>query len=42
MTPPMLHIWYVPIPGGPTAVDASDAQIVTAASRVSAPANPTA
>jgi hypothetical protein len=32
-TPPMLHLWFVPIPGGPTAIDAQDAQIVTAAQR---------
>jgi hypothetical protein len=30
----MMHIWFVPIPGGPTAIDASDAQIVRAAERV--------
>jgi len=34
VTPPMMHIWFVPIPGGPTAVDASNAQIVRAAQRV--------
>jgi hypothetical protein len=34
VTPPMMHVWYVPIPGGPTAIDASDAQIVRAAGRV--------
>ena len=33
VTPPMMHVWYVPIPGGPTAIDASDAQIVRAAER---------
>jgi hypothetical protein len=42
ITPPMLHIWFVPIPGGPTAVDASDKQIVHAAEQVTAPANGTA
>jgi hypothetical protein len=42
VTPPMMHVWYVPIPGGPTAVDAPDAQVVRAAERVSAPANGTA
>lgn len=31
---PMMHVWFVPIPGGPTAIDASDQQIVTAAERV--------
>jgi hypothetical protein len=39
VTPPMMHIWFVPVPGGPTAVDASDAQVVRAAERVHAPAN---
>jgi hypothetical protein len=33
VTPPMMHVWFVPIPGGPTAIDASDAQIVRAAER---------
>jgi hypothetical protein len=42
VTPPMLHVWYVPIPGGPTAVDAPDAQVVHAAERVRSPHNPTA
>jgi hypothetical protein len=42
ITPPMLHVWYVPIPGGPTAVDAPDAQVVRAAERVRSPHNPTA
>jgi hypothetical protein len=35
----MLHVWYVPIPGGPTAVDAPDSQVVRAAEQVPAPAN---
>jgi len=39
VTPPMMHIWFVPIPGGPTAIDSSKAQIVRAAERVSAPGN---
>ena len=39
VTPPMMHIWFVPIPGGPTAIDASDAQIVRAAERVRAHGN---
>jgi hypothetical protein len=39
VTPPMMHVWYVPIPGGPTAIDASDVQIVRAAERVPSPAN---
>ena len=34
VTPPMMHVWFVPIPGGPTAIDASDMQIVRAAERV--------
>jgi hypothetical protein len=42
VTPPMLHVWYVPIPGGPTAVDAPDAQVVRAAEHVRSPHNPTA
>jgi hypothetical protein len=42
VTPPMMHIWFVPIPGGPTAIDAPDAQVVRAAQRVPAPANGTA
>lgn len=42
VTPPMIHVWFVPIPGGPTAVDAPDAQVVHAAEQVSAPANGTA
>lgn len=41
-TPPMMHIWFVPIPGGPTAIDASDAQIVRAAEQVASPSNGTA
>ena len=42
VTPPMMHIWFVPIPGGPTAIDAPDRQVVQAAERVAAPANGTA
>jgi len=42
VTPAMLHVWFVPIPGGPTAVDASDAQVVHAAEQVAAPTNGTA
>lgn len=34
VTPPMMHVWFAPIPGGPTAIDASDMQIVRAAERV--------
>ena len=39
VTPPMIHVWFVPIPGGPTAVDAPDAQVVRAAEQVTSPAN---
>jgi len=39
VTPPMMHIWFVPVPGGPTAIDASNAQIVRAAERVRAHGN---
>jgi hypothetical protein len=42
VTPPMMHVWYIPIPGGPTAIDAPDAQVVRAAEQVAAPANGTA
>jgi hypothetical protein len=42
VTPPMMHVWFVPIPGGPTAIDAPDAQVVRAAERVASPANGTA
>jgi hypothetical protein len=34
VTPPMMHVWFVPIPGGPTAIDASDVQVLRAAERV--------
>ena len=39
---PMTHIWYVPIPGGPNATDAPDAQVVRAAESVTSPHNGTA
>lgn len=39
VTPPMMHVWFVPVPGGPTAVDATDGQIVKAAEQVSGPLN---
>jgi hypothetical protein len=39
VTQPMIHVWFVPVPGGPTAIDATNAQIVQAAERVSSPAN---
>jgi hypothetical protein len=42
VTPPMMHVWYVPIPGGPTAVDGTDAQVVRAAEHVRSPHNGTA
>ncbi len=42
VTPPMMHIWFVPVPGGPTAIDASNPQVVHAAEQVTAPANGTA
>jgi hypothetical protein len=42
VTPPMMHVWFVPIPGGPTAIDASDQQIVRAAERVGGFGNGTA
>jgi hypothetical protein len=42
ITPAMMHVWYVPIPGGPTAIDAGDQQIVRAAERVHSPRNGTA
>jgi hypothetical protein len=35
VTPPMIHVWFVPIPGGPTAIDATSAQVVRAAGQVS-------
>jgi hypothetical protein len=42
VTPPMIHVWFVPIPGGPTAIDAPDQQVVQAAEQVAAPPNGTA
>jgi hypothetical protein len=42
VTPPMIHIWYVPVPGGPTAIDAPNQQVVQAAEQVAAPKNGTA
>jgi hypothetical protein len=35
----MMHVWFAPIPGGPTAVDAPDAQVVRAAEQVHGPHN---
>jgi hypothetical protein len=42
VTPAMIHVWFVPIPGGPTAIDAPDQQVVQAAEQVPAPPNGTA
>lgn len=42
VTPAMIHVWFVPIPGGPTAIDAPDPQVVHAAEQVHAPRNGTA
>ncbi len=42
VTPPMMHIWFVPVPGGPTAVDVPDPQVVQAAEWVTGPKNGTA
>jgi hypothetical protein len=39
VTPAMIHVWFVPIPGGPTAIDAPDPQVVQAAEQVHAPVN---
>lgn len=37
VTPPMIHIWLAPVPGGPLAVDGSTAQIEAAADALPAP-----
>lgn len=42
VTPAMMHVWFVPIPGGPTAIDAPNPQVVHAAEQVASPANGTA
>jgi hypothetical protein len=42
VTPAMIHVWFVPIPGGPTAIDAPNYQVVQAAEQVHAPVNGTA
>lgn len=39
LSPPMMHVWFAPIPGGPTAVDAPDAQVVRAAEQIHGPRN---
>jgi hypothetical protein len=38
VTQPMIHVWLVPVPGGPLTVNDSDPQVVRAAEQVSAPA----
>ncbi len=38
-TPPILHVWFVPLPGGPLAIDAPNTTIVNAAERVPSPNN---
>jgi hypothetical protein len=35
----MMHVWFVPVPGGPTAIDASNVDIVHAAEQVRSPHN---
>ncbi|HEY5172304.1 MAG TPA: hypothetical protein VIK54_11330, partial [Acidimicrobiia bacterium] len=42
VTQPMLHVWLAPIPGGPLTVDASNAAVVQAASRLPALNSPNA
>ena len=42
VTPPMMHVWFAPIPGGPTAIDAPDSAVVHAAEKVGHPNNGTA
>jgi hypothetical protein len=37
VTQPMIHVWLAPIPGGPLAVDATDAQVVAAAEHLPVP-----
>jgi hypothetical protein len=37
VTQPMIHVWLVPVPGGPLTVDDSDTQVVQAAEQVSPP-----
>ncbi len=37
ITQPMIHVWLVPVPGGPLTVDDSDTQVVRAAEQVSPP-----
>jgi len=38
----MMHVWFAPIPGGPTAIDAPDSAVVHAAEKVGHPNNGTA
>jgi hypothetical protein len=40
VTQPMIHVWLAPIPGGPLAVDAPDAQVVAAAGQLPVPNPP--
>jgi hypothetical protein len=42
VTPPMMHVWFAPIPGGPTAIDAPDSAVVRAAEIVGHPNKATA
>lgn len=42
VTPPMLHVWFVPVPGGALAVDGSDDDVLAAAAKVDAAGNPVA
>jgi hypothetical protein len=37
VTQPMIHVWLVPVPGGPLTVDDDDAQVVRAAEHMSPP-----
>lgn len=37
VTQPMIHVWLVPVPGGPLTVDDSDTEVVRAAGQVSPP-----
>ena len=44
VTPPMIHVWLAPLPGGPLATDAPSSEVVHAAEQLAPmqPANPTA
>lgn len=39
ITPPMMHVWLAPVPGGPLAMDATDRAAVAAAARLPHPAH---